>query len=99
MKRKTFGFLALVITLMWILAAAVPSEAGRYYRGHGYGYRSWGYRPYVSFYAPYYAPYYSNYYRPYRPYYYPYPYYGYYGAPVAYGWPFFWPGLSFYFRF
>lgn len=108
MKRKAVGLLALVVTLMWVLAAAVPSEARRY--SHYHGHRHWGYRPFVagSFYAPYYAPFYgSYYYRPYarsyyyRPYYYGYPYYGYpvYGAPVAYGWPFFWPGLSFYFRF
>ncbi len=96
MKRKTFGLLALVFTLMWVLATAVPSEARRYYRN--YGHRHYGYRPYISFYAPYYAPYYGSYY--YRPYYYrPYYAYPYYGAPVAYGWPFFWPGLSFYFRF
>ncbi len=100
MERRKLGFLALLLTLMWVLAAAVPSEAGRYHRH--YGHRHWGYRPYVSFYAPFYPPYYyGSYYRPYySPYYYrPYYAYPYYGVPVAYGWPFFWPGLSFYFRF
>lgn len=104
MKRKTLGLPALVITLMWVLAAAGPVEAKRYSRYHGhnhYGYRS---SVVTSFHVPYYAPYYgSYYYRPYhyRPYYYrPYTYgYPYSGAPVAYGWPFYWPGVSFHFRF
>jgi hypothetical protein len=104
MKRKTLGLLALVVTLMWVLAAAVPVEAKRYSRYHGH--KHYGHRSSVvtSFHAPYYAPYYgSYYYRPYhhRPYYYrPYHYgYPYVRAPVAYGWPFFWPGASFYFSF
>ncbi|MCU0586772.1 MAG: hypothetical protein MUF52_01335 [Syntrophobacteraceae bacterium] len=111
MKRRTIGLLALVVALMWVLASAVPSDARRSYHN---GHRHWGHRSYVtgSFHAPFYAPFRgSYYYRPYyyrpyhrtyhyRPYYYG-PYYGYpyYGTPVAYGWPFFWPGMSFYFRF
>lgn len=103
MKRKTVGFLALLFSLMWVLATAVPSEAGRYYRGYN-GHRHFHHRPFVGAYysSPYYyRPYYYSpyYYRPYygRAYgYYPYPYYG---SSISLGWPFFWPGLSFNFRF
>jgi hypothetical protein len=99
MKRKTAGFLALLFGIMWVLATAVPSEAGRYHRGYyGHGYSHFRHRPFVVgsyYYAPYY--YRPNYYRPYYynpysvPYGYTYP-YPYYGVP---GWPYFWPGVSF----
>jgi hypothetical protein len=104
MRRKTFAVLALAFSLMWVLGTAAPSEGGRYYRGHSghrYSHHHYHHRPHYSgsyYYRPYaYRPYYYRpYYRPYG-YYPPYPYY--YGSSVALGFPFYWPGPSFYFRF
>lgn len=99
MKGKSFRPLVFLLSLMWVVALAAPSEAWRGhggYHGHGHGYYNHHYhRPYgggAYHYRPYYRPYF------YGPSYgyYPSPYYG---PPVPFGVPYFWPGVSFYFRF
>ncbi len=115
MNKKKLFLPALLVAFIWVLASAVPVEAGRRSRYDGPRYHGHRSSVVTSFHAPYYAPFRgSHYYRPYhhRPYYrtyyrtfyrpYPWPYffgYPYFGVPVVHGWPFFWPGVSFYFSF